>query len=69
MSSLMASLTSAPPGRSGQVHSLPRLPRLDTNSSLDSEASCSGASYRLLSGSSCCSQVSFKFLEVKMSFG
>lgn len=61
MSSLMASLTSAPPGRSGQVHSLPRLPRLDTNSSLDSEASCSGASYRLLSGSSCCSQVSFKF--------
>lgn len=66
MSSLMASLTSPTPGGSGQVHSLPRL---TSHSSLDSEASCNSISYRLLSASSSCSQVSLGFSEEKVSFG
>ncbi|XP_029695437.1 NHS-like protein 1 [Takifugu rubripes] len=53
MSSLMASLTSPTPVNTGQVRSLPRLA---TNSSLDSEASCNSISYRALSASSSCSQ-------------
>lgn len=53
MSSLMASLTSPTPGRSGPVHR--------SNSSLDSEASCNSVSFRLLSASSSCSQVSLTF--------
>lgn len=67
MSSLMASLTSSPPvtschnhstsycSSSSEVHSLPRLA---TNSSLNSEASFNSASYRTLSASSSCCQVS-----------
>lgn len=62
MSSLMASLTSSPPvhpcrdpSTSSAVHSLPRLA---TNSSLNSETSCNSASYRTLSASSSCCQVS-----------
>ncbi|XP_042372920.1 NHS-like protein 1, partial [Plectropomus leopardus] len=58
MSSLMASLTSSQPvdscqDLSSEVHSLPRLA---TNSSLNSEASCSSTSYRTLSASSSCCQ-------------
>lgn len=64
MSSLMASLTSAAPGRAGRVHSLPRMA---ANSSLDSEASCSSSSYRL-STSSSSSQVSLKLSEKKSVF-
>lgn len=67
MSSLMASLTSSPPvntchdhstsccSSSSEVHSLPRLA---TSSSLNSEASCNSISYRTLSASSSCCQVS-----------
>lgn len=66
MSSLMASLTSPTLGGSGQDHSLPRL---TSNSSLDSEASCNSISYRLLSASSSCSQVSLRLSEEKVSFG
>lgn len=64
MSSLMASLTSPTPVNTGQGRSLPRLA---TNSSLDSEASCNSISYRALSASSSCSQVSLKLIQV--SFG
>ncbi|KAI3366184.1 hypothetical protein L3Q82_010015, partial [Scortum barcoo] len=65
MSSLMASLTSSKPvnschdfstsccSSSSEVHSLPRL---GTNSSLNSEVSCNSASYRTLSASSSCCQ-------------
>lgn len=65
MSSLMASLTSpvnlghdhptSSCSSSSKVHSLPRLA---TNSSLNSEASCNSISSRTLSASSSCSQVS-----------
>ena len=59
ISSLMASLTSSSPispcHSTSEVHSLPRLA---TNSSLNSEASCNSASYRTLSASSSCCQVS-----------
>lgn len=59
MSSLMASLTSSSPvnscSYSSEVHSLPRLA---TTSSLNSGASCNSVSYRTLSTSSSCSQVS-----------
>lgn len=57
MSSLMASLTSSKQVNSCQVHSLPRLA---TNSSLSSEASCNSISYRTLSASSSCCQVSLR---------
>ncbi|TKS66682.1 NHS-like protein 1 [Collichthys lucidus] len=53
MSSLMASLTSCSPGGSLEVHNLPRLA---TNSSLNSEASCNSSPYRTLSASSSCCQ-------------
>ncbi|TKS66673.1 Nance-Horan syndrome protein [Collichthys lucidus] len=53
MSSLMASLTSCSPGGSLEVHNLPRLA---TNSSLNSEASCNSPPYRTLSASSSCCQ-------------
>lgn len=66
MSSLMASLTSPTPVNAGQVHSLPRLA---TNSSLDSEASCNSIAYKALSASSSCSQVSLKLMQEKVSFG
>lgn len=55
MSSLMASLTSCSPDGSLEVHNLPRLA---TNSSLNSEASCDSPPYRTLSASSSCCQVS-----------
>lgn len=66
MSSLMASLTSPTPVNSGQVHSLPRL---GTHSSLDSEASYNSVSYRALSVSSSCFQVSFKLMQDKVRLG
>lgn len=57
MSSLMASLTSSKQVNSCQVHSLPRLA---TNSSLSSEGSCNSISYRTLSASPSCCQVSLR---------
>lgn len=55
LSSLMAALTSTKPvASSSEVHSLPRMA---TNSSLNSEASCNSVSYRTLSASSSCCQV------------
>lgn len=55
LSSLMAALTSSKSVTStSEVHSLPRLA---TNSSLNSESSCSSVSYRTLSASSTCCQV------------
>lgn len=62
MSSLMASLTSSKQVNSCQVHSLPRLA---TNSSLSSEASCKSISYRTLSASSFCCQVSLRKVVVE----
>lgn len=67
MSSLMASLTSSPlvspchDRSSSEVHSLPRLA---TNSSLNSEVSCNSASYGTLSASSSCCQVSLGEINV-----
>lgn len=67
MSSLMASLTSSPPVKPCHDHAISccsspseihSLPRPGTNSSLNSEASCNSASYRTLSASSSCCQVS-----------
>lgn len=67
MSSLMASLTSSSPVNSCHDHStsdcsysseVHSLPRLATTSSLNSGASCNSVSYRTLSTSSSCSQVS-----------
>lgn len=67
MSGLMASLTCSSHVESCQEHSssccspsseVRSLPRLATNSSLNSEASCNSTSYRTLSTSSSCCQVS-----------
>lgn len=76
MSSLMASLTSSPPANSCHDHStscctysseVHSLPRLATTSSLNSEASCNSISYRTLSASSSCSQVSLGEIIVTIS--
>lgn len=59
MSSLMAALTSSPrTGNSSSSSDVRGLPRLETTSSLSSESSCHSASYRTLSASSSCCQVS-----------
>lgn len=57
LSSLMASLT-APSCHNNFSSGVHKLPRLATNSSLNSEASCNSTSYRTLSTSSSCCQVS-----------
>lgn len=57
LSSLMASLT-APSCHNHFSSGVHKLPRLATNSSLNSEASCNSTSYRTLSTSSSCCQVS-----------
>lgn len=65
ISGLMASLTSSSHVELCQEHSssccssdVQRLPRLATNSSLNSDSSCNSTSYRTLSASSSCCQVS-----------